>query len=308
MAIHKPVLLKEVIELLDPRKNQNFVDCTLGAGGHAAAILEKTKPKGKVLAIDWDEKAIEAAKINLKKYSSRLIPVNDNYANLENIIEENDFHDIDGILLDLGLSSDQLASSGRGFAFQKDEPLDMRFNAENRVTAEKIVNGWDAEELKKIFWQFGEESKAPRIVAEILKYRKDKEIKTTGQLVEIIKKAKGRGQSRIHPATKVFQALRIAVNHELENIEKTLELVISLMKPGSKIVVISFHSLEDRIVKHFFQKESKDCVCPPQIPICQCEHKATLKILTKKPIVASGEEILENPRSRSAKLRAVEIK
>jgi len=306
MTIHKPVLVKEVLELLEPSKNQNFIDCTLGAGGHTKALLDLTKPNGKVLAIDWDENAIDVAKESLKQYSPRLVLINGNYINLKEIVLENNFENINGILLDLGLSSDQLESSGRGFSFQKDEPLDMRYSTDSSLTAAQIINSWSEKELKRIFKELGEEKRVHKIAAEIIKYRRKRKIKTTKQLVEIIQRVKGKQQSRIHPATKVFQALRITVNNELENIESTLKQAIEIMPSESKIAVISFHSLEDKIVKHFFQKESKNCICPPEIPECRCEHKTSLKIKTKKPIIASEEEVAENPRSRSAKLRVAE--
>jgi len=304
MTIHKPVLLQEVIEYLQPQANDNFVDCTLGAGGHTKAILEKTK--GKVLAIDWDENAIEAAKNNLKDFSKRLILVNDNYTNLKQIVLENNFENISGILLDLGMSSDQLETSGRGFSFQKDEPLDMRFNIQHGLTAAQILNSWTERQLIDLIKKFGEEKKAFKIVKEIIRFRKKRKIKTTKQLNEIVERVKGPKRGRIHPSTKIFQALRIAVNNELENIENTLEQAVEILPEGSRIAAISFHSLEDKIVKHFFQKESKNCICPPEIPVCRCEHKASLKILTKKPVYASEDEIKDNPRSRSAKLRVAE--
>lgn len=306
MAIHQPVLLKEVIEYLDPQPNQNFIDCTLGAGGHTNAILEKTAPNGKALAIDWDENAIKEAEKKLKKHSDRIIFVNDNYTNLKTIVLENDFRRPNGILLDLGLSSDQLKSSGRGFSFMRDEPLDMRYSKDSYLTAAQIINTWPEKELKRIFKEFGQEKKVHKITTEIIKYRRKRKIKTTGQLVEVIKRVKSAQKSRIHPATKIFQALRIAVNSELENVKKTLIQAVKILPSNSRLAVISFHSLEDKIVKHFFKRESKNCICPPETPVCQCEHLATLKIITKKPVFPSAEEIEKNPRSRSAKLRVAE--
>lgn len=304
MPIHKAVLLQEVIEYLDPQKKDNFVDCTFGAGGHTKALLEKTK--GKVLAIDWDENAVYEARKNFEKYLDRLILVNDNYSNLKKIVQENNFTEFNGILLDLGFSSDQIQFSGRGFSFQTDEPLDMRYSTKSSITAAQIINSWKEKELKRIFKEFGEEKRVYKIVLEIIKYRRRRKIKTTKQLVEVIERVKGKQRGKIHPATKIFQALRIAVNDELENVKNTLAQAIEIMPVGSKIAVISFHSLEDRIVKHFFQKESKNCICPPEIPVCRCEHQASLKIITKKPVIASEEEIKDNPRSRSAKLRVAE--
>lgn len=283
--MHIPVLLKEVIGNLNPRPNQNFVDCTIGCGGHSKAILEKIKPNGRILGIDLNREAIE----NLKDLNN-LILIQDNFANLKSIIENNNFHLINGILLDLGLSSDLLENSGRGFSFLKDEPLDMRFDVRNDLTAEKIINQYNEEDLIKIFKEYGEERFSKRIAREIIKERKKNDIKTTLQLVGIIKRAVPSFYQhlRIHFATRVFQALRIEVNDELNNLEKVLAQAEEILEPGGRIAVISFHSLEDRIVKRFF-KGSK-----------------SLKIITKKPIAPALEEVQKNFRARSAKLRVAE--
>lgn len=288
-GVHQPVLLKEVLEYLSPKPGENFVDCTVGGGGHTAAILKKNRPKGKVLGIDHDEEILKKLKVN-----GRLILVCDNFVNLKNIVKEYNFKPVHGILLDLGLSSWHLEKSGRGFSFQKDEPLLMNYESEikNKIlTAREIVNNWPEEELVKIFREYGEERFARRIANQILKTRTVEPIKTTFQLVNIIKRVippKYR-YSRIHFATRTFQALRIAVNRELENLKKVLPQALELLEKEGRLVVISFHSLEDRIVKNFMRGSAKE------------EH---LKILTKKPIISSEEEIKLNPRSRSAKLRA----
>ncbi|MFH1030623.1 MAG: 16S rRNA (cytosine(1402)-N(4))-methyltransferase RsmH [bacterium] len=322
MYSHIPVMLNEVIELLNPQPGQNFVDCTLGGGGHALEILKRVAPNGKVLGIDLDEKAIEEVKSKMKtspdpSLSRRGSLVNDNFANLGKILEEQKFGPVHGILLDLGISSAEY-ESGRGFSFQKDEPLDMRFGVTSPLpppqrrwkTAEDIVNNWPRENLIKIFKEYGEERLAVKIADKIVKARADVKIETTKQLADLVfseyKKAYKNKTFKIHPATKVFQALRIAVNDELENLEKVLPQAIGALEKGGRLAVISFHSLEDRIVKQFFAKQSKGCICPPEFPICQCGHKPLLKIITKKPITALEDEIERNPRSRSAKLRVAE--
>ena len=291
---HIPVLIKEVIKYLDPKPNENFIDCTIGQGGHAKLILEKTLPEGKVLGIDADSRQIENSKLQLENFKERIILVNDSYSNLKDIIEKANFEPINGILLDLGMSSEQLEESKRGFSFQKDEMLDMRYydKNQNELTAEKIINEWKQADIEEILKEYGEERFSRQIANKIVEERKVKEIKNTFQLVEVIKKAVPvKFQfGRIHCATRVFQALRIAVNDELNNLTKVLPQIISVLSPGGRIAIISFHSLEDRIVKNFFKEKDKDKV---------------IKILTKKSITADFEELRENHRSRSAKLRAV---
>jgi len=309
-AVHVPVLLNEVIKYLDPKPNQNFIDCTLGGGGHTAAILKLTGPRGKVLGIDLDVRAIEVAKqkvLGSKLQVSRLVAVQDNFKNLKEIVLQNNFQNISGILFDLGFSSMEIADPKKGFSFQIDAPLDMRYGEEG-ITAEEIVNHSREKELEKIFREYGEERFPGRIARVICEARKTQPIKTTFQLVEIIRGVvpKKFQHGRIHFATKVFQALRIAVNDELESLKKVLPEAMEILTPGGRLAVISFHSLEDRIVKQFFKKESSGCVCPKSVPVCQCGHQAILKILNKKPIVPSEEEATQNPRSRSAKLRVAE--
>jgi len=294
--MHIPVLLKEVLEYFNPKANENFVDCTFGGGGHAAAILEKIKPNGRLLGIDLDIDSLRAAeaKSQKPKAKNRLVLIQDSFVNLKKIVEENNFQPVNGILLDLGFSSWQMDESGRGFSFKKDELLIMQyclFN-ENFLTAEYVVNVWPEKELVKIFQEYGEERFSRRIAKKICQQRKIKAIKTTFQLVETIRQAiptQFRHQ-RIHFATRVFQTLRIVVNDELNNLKKVLPQAIEILEPSGRIAVISFHSLEDRIVKQFFKEQSKI---------------GKLKIITKKPIVPTSEEVGKNPRSRSAKLRVV---
>lgn len=306
-TVHEPVMLKEVVQYLNPSKNQNFIDCTVGAGGHAQAILEKTAPKGKLLGLDWDLQAINNSAQKLSKYSSRTILINANYIKIKEIVYENRFYPVHGILLDLGLSLDQLQSSGRGFSFQQDEPLDMRFSLDNELTAEKILNTYRQDELERIFREYGEEKSAKKIAAVVAKTRKQEPIKTTLQLVDLIIKNKRLDRRRrIHPATKIFQALRIEVNNELNNINLALKDCLDILDQKGRLAVISFHSLEDRLVKHYFRQEAKNCICPPEVMQCQCSHQARIKLVTKKPVAPTAEEVAKNFRARSAKLRVVE--
>jgi 16S rRNA (cytosine1402-N4)-methyltransferase len=286
--IHKPVLLKEVIEYLKVGKNKNYVDCTIGEGGHAIEILKRNGPKGKVLGIEIDPELYK--KLREEKLE-RLILVNDSYSNLKEIVERENFKKIHGILFDLGISSWHIEKSGRGFSFLRDEPLIMRYDASRGISATEIVNRWPEKEIERILKEYGEERFAKKIAREICKERKKKKIERTLQLVEVIKRAvpKWYLQRRIHFATKTFLALRIAVNNELENLKSGLLQAIDVLEKEGRLVVISFHSLEDRIVKNFLREN---------------EREGKIKILTKKPIVPSKEEIKQNPRSRSAKLRA----
>jgi len=304
-ARHVPVLLTETITYLDPKPNQNFIDCTLGAGGHTIEILKKTSPDGKVLGIDLDSRAIAIAKSKVK--DNRLVAAEGNFKNLKEIVLQNNFKNIFGILLDLGFSSMEIADPKKGFSFRIDAPLDMRYGKEGETAAE-IVNQWPEKDLEKIFREYGEERFAKKIAREICTARKLKPVTRTLELVEIISRVvpKKFQYGRTHFATKTFQALRIAVNDELENLKKVLPEAMDLLGPGGRLAVISFHSLEDRIVKQFFKSESMDCVCPKEVPVCRCGHKAILKILNKKPIVPNEEEAKINPRSGSAKLRVAE--
>jgi 16S rRNA (cytosine1402-N4)-methyltransferase len=289
---HIPVLLQEVVALLDPKPGEFFIDGTAGNGGHLAALQEKVGESGKVLGIDFDPSAIGRL---TEKFSAKgnVTLVNGNYANTAEILEERHLPKADGFLLDIGFSSMQVDASGRGFSFQKDEPLDMRYQPdEARATAEEVVNGLPEKELADLIYQFGEERMSRQVAKAIVEHRRKRRIETTLQLAEIVRGAlpKSYERGRIHPATRTFQALRIYVNGELANLERALASIPRIVKPGGRVAVISFHSLEDRIVKNIFRDMHK-------------EKNATL--LTKKPIIAGEEELDRNPRSRSAKLRAI---
>lgn len=289
MAIHEPVLLREVLSLLNPQPGQNFVDGTFGGGGHALAILEKVRPNGKVIGIDWDENTVQTSR------NENLILVNDNYKNLKKIINDSGIGKICGILLDLGLSSDQFEQRDRGFSFQGKGFLDLRFNKNEGITGSEILNSFTEEELIKIFKEYGEEPLSKPIAGKIIANRAlGRRIETADMLVQLVSEVYGKyfkGRSKRNPATRVFQALRIAVNDEFGNIRSVLPQAMDVLIPGGRLAAISFHSGEDRIVKNFFRDKAK---------------KGKLKILTKKPVTAQEEEIAKNPRSRSAKLRAAE--
>lgn len=311
---HIPVLLNEVIKYLNPKPNENFIDATLGDGGHAKEILKRAGPGGKLLGIDRDINSINAAKENLKEFGERVIFTQGNFSDLKNIIIDTPgFGKASGILADLGLSSAQIESSGRGFSFDSDEPIIMSQTwpmDEGQKTAMEIVNNYREEELIKIFHEYGEERLARAIAQRIVKARKEKSITTARELADIAfgayKKFFGGRKWNIHPATRIFMALRIAVNNEMENLESFLPQAVGSLFNKGRIAVISFHSLEDRIVKNFFRRESRNCICPPEEMECVCAHIKTLKIITKKPVTASLDEINSNLRSRSAKLRVAE--
>jgi len=306
---HEPVLLSEVLEGLNPKADDCFIDGTLGGAGHAQKILEKIGPTGVLIGFDRDPKSIKTAAERLSAFKNRVILIQDSYWNLKSYYESGKLKDSPkGILLDLGLSSEQLtAGDNRGFSFQTDQPLDMRFGPDSSLTAADLLNRSTEEELFRIIKDYGEEPKARLITRKIVSARKEKSIKTTFDLVEIVKGCyKGRSFFKINPATRTFQAIRIAVNDELSGLSKTLPDLVEILPSGGRLAVISFHSLEDRIVKQFFKSESIGCICPKNFPECRCGHKAKVKILTKKPVMASATEIKNNPRSRSAKLRVVE--
>jgi len=291
--MHIPVLLHEVLEYFNPKPNQNFIDCTFGGGGHGLEILKIILPNGKLLAIDANG---EIKKLRNKeiKGNKNLIFVNDNFRNLDKIVKNYFSYPVNGILLDLGLSSDELENSGRGFSFLKDEPLDMRFDIRQNLTAFEIINYYAIENLKNILKNFGDYRYDKNLEKKIIELRKKKKIKTTFELVEVVRLvARQNFKEKIHPATKVFQALRIAVNDELRNLSLVLPQTIDILAPLGRLIVISFHALEDRIVKNFFRDTAK-----AEAPF--------IKILTKKPIVSTTEEIKNNPRSRSAKMRIIE--
>lgn len=308
-SFHQPVMLEQVVHYLKPKPGDNLIDCTLGGGGHTEALFKRILPGGKILGIDLDQLAIATTTEFLKNYKNNVVLAQDNFKNLEQIAETQQFNKVNGILLDLGLSSGQIRDQGRGFSFLAQGPLDMRFGSQSEVTAGNIINTYSQKELYEIFKNFGEEKLAKPISQEIVERRQLMPITEPSQIVEIAAAIYARyyhGQSKMNPATKVFQALRIAVNDELENLRQVLPQAVSLLAKGGRLAVISYHSLEDRIVKEYFKQESIDCICPPQMPQCQCTHKKTLKIITKKPVMGTADEILENPRARSAKLRVAE--
>ncbi|MEN8097663.1 MAG: 16S rRNA (cytosine(1402)-N(4))-methyltransferase RsmH [Chloroflexota bacterium] len=302
---HQPVLYHQVLEYLAVAPGKDYLDGTLGAAGHASGILDSTHPSGRLLGMDRDPKAIQTSLQRLAPYSERITLVNDNFAAMSQAAHDNGFSQFDGILLDLGLSSPQLLGESRGFSFRYQAPLDMRMDQRQELTAEIIVNEASVEELEEILLTFGEEPRARRIAQAIVKQRP---ITNTAQLAELVTSVVGRRsrKRRLHPATLTFQALRIAVNDELGKLQKALPQTLELLRPGGRLVIISFHSLEDRIVKNFIRRESQDCICPPDVPICACDHQATLNNLTRKPVRPSKAEEESNPRSRSARLRAAE--
>lgn len=300
---HKPVLLIEAINALAVQPGGRYIDCTVGGGGHSSAILENSAPGGQLLGIDADPEAIRLANAHLSKYQNSVLLVNDNFVNIGDICQRYSYFPVHGVLFDLGLSSYQLEDDPRGFSFQHDAVLDMRFNPTQDTTAADIVNHTSEAELSLILREYGEERFSQRIARRIVQERP---INTTLQLAHIVENALGGRHGKIHPATRTFQAIRIFVNRELEMLEIALSKAVDVLGIGGRLVVISYHSLEDRIVKHFMQKEAKDCICPPNIPVCQCSHSASLRIINKKVIIPSEEELRDNPRSRSAKLRSAE--
>ncbi|KJS84088.1 MAG: 16S rRNA methyltransferase [Peptococcaceae bacterium BICA1-8] len=303
---HVPVLLNEIIEKLNPQPGEVFVDCTLGGGGHSKAIIKRILPGGTLIGIDQDINALNAAQENLKEYGENIIYVQSNYEKLDDIITEYSPSGIDGILFDIGVSSHQLDEKERGFSYMQDAPLDMRMDRASDFSAWDLINNYSEEEITKIIRDYGEENWAKRIAKFIVEAREEKSIDTTGELVDIIKKAIPAGARRDgpHPAKRTFQAIRIFVNRELEVLENTLDTALKWLKKGGRIGVISFHSLEDRIVKEKFKFWAKDCICPAEFPMCQCDKQTLVKIITRKPVTASKSELDINPRARSAKFRA----
>ena len=306
--IHIPVLLNQTIENLNINPVGVYVDCTLGGAGHSSELLKRMQPGGTLIGIDQDQNAINAAKLKLESYKDSVIYVKDNFKNLKSAITNSGFQKVDGILMDIGVSSHQLDEEGRGFSYMNDGPLDMRMDISRPVTAEIIVNGADFDELKHIIRDYGEEKWADRIAKFICQEREKYRISTTFQLVDIIKMAIPAAARREggHPAKRTFQALRIAVNEELDVLETALYEAVEMLNTGGRLVVITFHSLEDRIVKNIFNQMERPCTCPSEIPICVCGKKPQLKVLTRKPVTAEEEELKYNSRAKSAKLRAAE--
>jgi len=304
--IHKTVLLNEAVEGLNCEDNKIYVDATAGGGGHSVEIARRIGEKSRLLAFDVDMDAISAATEKLKDFGHNSKIVNASYTQIPEILKQEGFDKITGgVLFDLGASYHQLTKAERGFSFSQEARLDMRFDKEQKLTAYDVVNKFSEKELADIFYKYGEERFSRQIAKKIIEKRKIKPIETTLELADTIKTSAYFAKSKIHPATRVFQALRIYVNRELQNIETTLQQIIPLLGIGARIVVISFHSLEDRIVKNIFREYSTDCKCPKEQMICKCEPKL-LKIITKKPITPADEELRENPSARSSKLRIAE--
>ncbi len=309
---HIPVLCHEVIDFLKPKPKGVYIDGTVGLGGHSAAILENSGPDGRVVGIDLDVEALAIAKDRLHDFEGRYSLINGNFAEMDVLLERHSVHAVDGVLFDLGVSSLQLDTPHRGFSFNHTGPLDMRMNAgqsldgasQTALTAMNVVNDSPMDVLTDIFKQYGEERFAKRIAGRVVQARQRGRIETTTQLAEIVKQTVPQKASKVHPATRIFQALRIHVNTELENLVSGLDVAIPLLKPGGCLCVITFHSLEDRIVKHRFQTLARTCICPPKTPICICEHNPSVEIITKRPVLPSVAETQQNPRARSAKLRA----
>ncbi len=306
--MHRPVLYNEIIHALQPRRDGFYVDATVGAGGHAWGLLQASAPSGRLLGLDVDPQALELAHLKLAEFGERAILVRASYVTLGEQLSALDWEAVDGILLDLGMSSMQVDTPERGFSFLADAPLDMRFDPDGPVRAADLVNGLPERELADLIFAYGEERRSRKVARAILAARP---IETTRQLAQVVAsalRASGRGSGRrgVHPATRTFQALRIAVNHELEAVEAVLPQAVTALAPGGRLAVISFHSLEDRIVKQFFRRESQDCICPPQQPVCTCGHKASVREVVRRPIVPQAMEVESNPRSRSARLRIVE--
>lgn len=303
---HEPVLLAEVLAQLAPAPGGCFLDGTVGAAGHAAALLERTAPAGRLLGLDRDPAALEIARRELGRFGERAVLVAANFAVCDAVAGEHGFARLDGVLLDLGLSSIQLADEGRGFSFRSGGPLDMRADPSLRVTAADLVNTAPAQELRRIFRELGEEPEAARVANAIARRREREPFVAADDLGRFVAGVKTRRPRSIDPATQVFQALRMAVNGELDNLARGLEGAVRVLRPGGRLAVISFHSLEDRTVKQFFARESRDCICPPHLPTCVCGHRAGLRVITRRPLSAAADEVARNPRARSARLRAAE--
>lgn len=299
---HQPVLYHEIILALQPKSGGRYVDGTVGAGGHARGILEASAPDGCLLGLDVDPQALALARETLAPYGERVRLARASYTSLPHQLAALGWEAVDGILLDLGLSSMQLDTPGRGFSFQQDAPLDMRFDPQAALTAADLVNSLPGDELADMLYRYGEEPAARRIAQAIIRARP---LRTTLQLASVIEAVLPR-TGRIHPATRTFQALRIAVNAELDQVEAALPQAAAGLRSGARLAVISFHSLEDRLVKEYFRRESRDCLCPARQPVCTCGHHATLKEVNRKPITPGADEIAVNPRARSAKLRIAE--
>jgi 16S rRNA (cytosine1402-N4)-methyltransferase len=318
-TIHIPVMLEEVLKYLQPRAGGQYVDGTIGGGGHTEAILERSAPGGRVLGIDSDAQALAGVEKRLASAvrDERLVLVHGNFAELARIVNEAGFaFSVAGVLLDLGFSSNQMEDPQRGFSFSVDGPLDMRLDQSQELSAAELVNNASEQELADIFWRYGEETRSRQVAWRIVRERSRGPITQTAQLARVVSAGVPYKPGIIHPATRVFQALRIAVNAELERLEAALPQIVDVLSAGQtgdaeggggRMVIISFHSLEDRLVKGYMRREAMDCICPPGLPVCVCNHKARLRLLTPKPVTPAKHEVQINPRARSAKLRAAEI-
>lgn len=313
MTIHKTVLLEQTVEALNLKNGMLVVDATLGGGGHSKLVLEKIGENGKLIAFDQDIDAIKRFEKQLKSGSienskAEIFLVNKNFSTLEDSLASLGFESVDAILADLGISSDQLADADRGISFMGDAPLDMRMDKSGQLTAETVINEYSQEELSRVLRQYGDEQYAGSIAKKIVATREQKKITRTPELVSIIESAVPGAYRRkkIHCATKTFQALRMEVNQELESLRLLLFQAVEVLRPGGRLAVITFHSGEDVLVKHWFRENARGCICPPEFPQCRCDNKPSVKIITRKSIVASEDELSENPRARSAKLRVVE--
>ena len=304
---HRSVLLWECIDALRIKPDGVYLDGTLGGAGHSSQIVQRLTT-GRLIGVDRDTVALQAAGERLKPWMDRVTLVHSNFADLASILDRLGLEKIDGMLFDLGVSSPQLDDGSRGFSYMADAPLDMRMNRDDSLTAYDVVNGWSREELRRILFDYGEERYAPLIAAAIERQRAEKPIETTLELVDVIRSAMPAQalREKQHPAKRSFQAIRIAVNDELGSVERMLADAVERLNPGGRLAVITFHSLEDRIVKSAMNQASRGCTCPPEFPVCVCGNKPKVKVLTKKPIVSSPEELEENPRARSAKLRVAQ--
>lgn len=305
--LHKPIMLNECLDGLKIKENGIYFDGTLGGAGHSKEILKRI-PKGMLVAVDKDDDALNVANERLKSISSNFKTVKSDFKQFNKVLDELNIGKIDGVLLDLGVSSYQLDNEERGFSYRFDAKLDMRMDQNQEFSAYNVVNEYSEKELTKIFFEYGEEPFSKKIARKIIECRQNKKIETTFELVEIIKQCipKKILIKKGHPAKRIFQAIRIEVNRELESLDKVIKDMINRLNPKGRIVIITFHSLEDRIVKNVFKEYSTDCICPKELPICVCNHKATIKVITKKPIIADKDEQEDNTRSSCAKLRIAE--
>jgi 16S rRNA (cytosine1402-N4)-methyltransferase len=307
MAFHRPVLLREAVEQLEVRPGGVYVDATVGEGGHASAVLVASAPDGVVLGIDRDPRSLSYTRQRLSEYGQRFIGVAGNYADMVDLARQAGLARVDGVLLDLGFSSRQVDGEGYGFSFQRDEPLDMRYDPDSQdLTAAQVVDSYAEADLARLFFQYGEEPRARAMARLIVQNRP---LATTGELAELVSRVGRpgpRGRRQVHPATRVFQALRIEVNQELANLERGLAAAVELLNPSGRVVVISYHSLEDRLVKNTLAQQAALCICPPELPQCVCRHRPALRLVTRRIIRPTPEEVSENPRSRSARMRVAQ--